>query len=374
METLSALDRLFLERSYELAARGTGNTSPNPQVGAVIVRDGAIIGEGYHHRAGLAHAEVVALAQAEDARGATVYVSLEPCNHIGRTPACSQALADAGVARVIVGTLDPNPKTNGGGVATLRARGVQVDVANDATARALIERFARAVDRDRPYLALKMAMSLDGYITSQPGVQEWLTCEEERHYVRELRIAYDAVMVGAGTVRVDDPQLTVRPAHHRLRDYVRVVACENDTVSETSRAIAHVADYAPTLVLAPAGARGRFENLRRDADVLFVGDATSTQLDLPEAMRALARRGIQSVLCEGGPTIGGRLIAAGLVDRLYWAIAPVLLRTDAAVPVLAGADLASLRQRLAIDSVERVGDDVVISGTLGPAHSGGTDV
>ena len=362
--SLSALDRLYLERAYELAARGIGSTAPNPPVGAVIVRDGVILGEGYHHKAGLPHAEVNAIREAGDVRGATVYISLEPCNHVGRTPACSQALLDAGVGRVVIGTIDPNPQTNGGGAARLREHGVPVDIANDERARALIERFAFAVRHDRPYLALKMAMSIDGFITSKPGVQEWITCEAERLYVRDLRIAYDAVMVGAGTVRVDDPQLTVRPPSHRLRPFTRIIACESDTVPESSRVFSPLEDYAKTVVLAPAGAALRFENLRSAADVLFVGDDAATQLDLAAAMRALREYGIQSVLCEGGPTLGARLIASNVVDRLYWAIAPVLLSNDDAVPALAGADLATLRRRLQFDTVERVGDDVVLSGTF----------
>ncbi len=353
-----------MERAYELAARGIGNTAPNPAVGSVIVRDGRILGEGYHHRAGGAHAEVNALAQAGDARGATVYVTLEPCNHVGRTAACSRTLVEAGIARVIVGTLDPNPKTNGGGVALLREHGIDVTVLDEPRARRIIEPFAVAVTRDRPYVALKMAMSLDGRITSRPGVQQWITSEEERLYVRALRIAHDAVMVGAGTVRVDDPQLTVRPSSHRLRPYTRVVACETDTVSETSRVFASLDDYARTVVLAPSGARARFKNIRDVAEVIFVGSDDAMQLDLAAAMRALRGYGIQSVLCEGGPTLGARMIAADAVDRVYWAIAPVLLTTDVAVPVLAGADLAAYGARVRFDGVEMIGADVVLTGMM----------
>ena len=361
---LSPLDRLYLERAYELAARGIGSTAPNPPVGAVVVRDGKILGEGYHHKAGSAHAEVNAIEEAGDVRGATVYVSLEPCNHVGRTPACSKTLLDSGVSRVVIGTIDPNPRTNGGGAERLREHGIAVVVANDEKARELIEPFAFAVRHERPYLALKMAMSLDGRITSKPGVQEWITCEEERLYVRDLRIAYDAVMVGAGTVRVDDPQLTVRPPFHRLRPFTRVVGCETDSVPETSRVFAQLEDYARTVVLAPAGAKSRFENLQNVADVLFVGDDSSAQLDLMKAMRALREYGIQSVLCEGGPTFASHLIEADAVDRLYWAIAPVLLSNKEAVPVLAGANLATIGRRVRFDHVDRVGQDVVISGVF----------
>lgn len=361
---LTATDRLYLERAYELAARGIGSTAPNPSVGAVIVRDGKVLGEGYHHKAGLPHAEVNALREAGDARGATVYVSLEPCNHVGKTPPCSQALVDAGIARVVTGALDPNPKNNGLGLQRLREAGIAVDVADDARAKALIEPFTYAILADRPYIALKMAMSLDGCITSKPGVQEWITSEEERLYVRDLRIAYDAVMVGAGTARVDDPQLTVRPPFHRLRPFTRVIACETGTIPADRRVFAALDDYSPTIVLAPAGARAQFDNLRDVAQVVFVGDARATQLDLPEAMRALKSCGIQSVLCEGGPTLGARLIEGNLVNRLYWAIAPVLLRNDDSVPVLAGAHLATVGRRLRFDTMERVGPDVVLSGVF----------
>ncbi len=361
---ISALDRLFLERTYELAARGVGSTAPNPPVGAVVVRDGKILGEGYHHKAGEPHAEVNALQAAGDVRGATIYVSLEPCNHVGRTPACSQALVDSGVSRVVIGTIDPNPKTNGGGAARLREAGVDVIIAGDERARALIETFAFAVLHERPYVALKMAMSLDGCITSKPGVQEWITSEPERLYVRDLRVAYDAVMVGAGTVRVDDPQLTVRPPHHRLRPFTRVVVCETDTVPESSRVFAPLDDYAKTVVLAPAGSKKRFENLRGIAEVLFVGDEAATQLDLASAMAALRSYGVQSVLCEGGPTLGARLIEGGVVDRFYWAIAPILLSNAEAVPVLAGANLATIGRRLRFDGMERVGDDVILTGVF----------
>ncbi len=358
---ISASDRAFLDRTYDLAAHAIGNTSPNPPVGAVVVRDGHVLGEGFHHRAGGPHAEVNALAQAGDASGATMYVSLEPCDHVGRTPPCTRALLDAGIARVVVGALD---RSGHGNLDRLRERGVEVVVADDAAARDLIEIFSFSLERDRAYVALKMAMSLDGYVTSRSGVQEWITGEEGRLYVRDLRIAYDAVMVGAGTVRIDDPQLTVRPATHRLREFVRIVACEREPLPPDRRVFLPLPGYARTIVLAPAGARATFSPLERVADVAYVGEESAQALDLPAALRLLRERDIQSVLCEGGPTLAGRLIAQGLVDRLYWAIAPVLLRSDAAVPVLAGADLGGAARAVRFDRMERFGRDVMISGTL----------
>jgi diaminohydroxyphosphoribosylaminopyrimidine deaminase/5-amino-6-(5-phosphoribosylamino)uracil reductase len=359
---LTPLDELYLQRTYELAARGIGSTSPNPPVGAVVVRDNRIVGEGYHHRAGDAHAEVNALRQAaRDARGATLYVSLEPCRHVGRTPPCADAVIEAGIVRVVAGALDPALH---GGAAELRERGVDVAVAQDPGARNLIEPFARASSLRRPYVALKMAMSLDGAIASRPGVEQRLTSQETAHYVRDLRIAHDAVMVGAGTVRVDDPQLTVRPAHHRLRPYMRVVLCQTEGVNARSRIFSVEEGYAKSVVLAPSGLANRLDELRAVADVIGVGPPENLRLDLPQALEALREHGIYSVLCEGGPTLAARLIAAGQADRFYWAVAPLILPTQSAVPVLARGDLLRDSVRLQFDRVERKGEDIVISGTF----------
>jgi diaminohydroxyphosphoribosylaminopyrimidine deaminase / 5-amino-6-(5-phosphoribosylamino)uracil reductase len=358
---LTPLDELYLERAYELAGRGIGNTSPNPPVGAVVVRDGRLVGEGYHHHAGAAHAEANALAQAgSKARGATVYVSLEPCRHVGRTPPCTCALIEAGVARVVAGTVDPTE--HGGGVDDLRTRGIDVTVANDPIARDLIEIFARATAGDRPYVALKMATSLDGLIASGGGVQERIGSEAEARYVRDLRAAFDAVMVGAGTVRIDDPQLTVRPPRDRLRPYTRVVACQSDVVATRSRVFASAEGYAKTIVLVPAGLRDRFTELRELAEVIEVGAPDAVELDLPLAMKALRARDLFSILCEGGPRLGAALLAAGQVDRIYWAIAPRFLSNEAAVPALSGFDLTGVHVNF--DRVERVGPDVILSGTV----------
>ena len=360
---MNALDRVYLDRAYELAERGAGSTSPNPVVGAVVVRDGVIAGEGYHHRAGEPHAEVHALrAAGERARGATLYVSLEPCNHFGRTPPCSHAVAESGIARVVVGTADPNPRTAGGGVQHLREHGIEVEVVEDERARRIVEPFASAIRSDRPYVTLKMAMSLDGYVASRPGRQEWLTGPEAREFVRELRITHDAVAVGAGTVRVDNPQLTVRPPHHRLQPYTRVVFCESDAVDPKSNVFSHEDGYAKTIVLAPAALRDLFSGLEECADVLFVGSGNEAHLDVAEALRALRRHGIVSLLCEGGPTIAGHLLAAGLVDRVQWLVAPRFLRAEGAVPVLTAGTLGA--RGLRFDRVESLGRDLLISGTL----------
>ncbi|HTV74221.1 MAG TPA: bifunctional diaminohydroxyphosphoribosylaminopyrimidine deaminase/5-amino-6-(5-phosphoribosylamino)uracil reductase RibD [Candidatus Acidoferrales bacterium] len=359
-----------MQRACELAARGRGNTAPNPAVGAVVVREGRVVGEGFHHRRGEAHAEIEALAAcAGEAAGATLYVTLEPCNHQGLTPPCTHAIVDAKIARVVVGTLDPNPKTAAGGVRYLREHGISVDVVDAPCARELIEDFAAAVAREYPYVTLKLAASLDGYVTSQRGERQQLTGERAMEFVRELRAVHDAVMVGAGTVRADDPLLTVRPPRTRLRPYTRVVACEEAPISARSRVLRRSdalreAGYEPTIVLAPAGSRDAFATLEGVADVIFVGDASAKVLDLRLALGALKRRGISSLLCEGGPTIATRLLQRRLVDRLHWIVAPRLLAGAGAVPALTCNHDEALVRPFAFDTVRALGDDFLLSANL----------
>jgi diaminohydroxyphosphoribosylaminopyrimidine deaminase / 5-amino-6-(5-phosphoribosylamino)uracil reductase len=244
----------------------------------------------------------------------------------------------------------------------LREHGIDVTVAGDPLARDLIEAFSVTTRSDRPFVALKMAMSLDGRIASRAGVREQIGSPAEARYVRDLRTTYDAVMVGAGTIRVDDPQLTVRPPHDRLRPYVRVIACGGDAVPARSRVFEALPGYDRTIALVPGGSSHRFDELRAVADVIEVGASDAQTLDLRDAMARLRAHGIFSVLCEGGPKLGASLLAASLVDRVYWAIAARLFGGDAAVPVLSGADLGSVRLR--IDRVDRVDSDVVVSAAV----------
>jgi diaminohydroxyphosphoribosylaminopyrimidine deaminase/5-amino-6-(5-phosphoribosylamino)uracil reductase len=352
-------------RAIELARRGLGNTSPNPPVGAVLVGGGRTVGEGFHHACGEPHAEVEALRSAGgEARGATAYVSLEPCDHHGRTPPCTEALIGAGIARVVIGALDPNPRTNGGGARRLREAGIAVEVLDGEAARRLVEPFAVAIASDRPYLTLKMAVSLDGKIGPERG-QYRLTGAAAREYVRELRSAHDAVMVGAGTVRVDDPLLTLRPHRSRRVPFARVVVCESGPVPAQARVLrapdGHADAYRRTILLAPAGLRAEFSSLERIAEVVYAGGDGARQLDLGAALVALRGCGITSVLCEGGPTLAARLLECGLVDRLEWLVAPSLLQNAGAVPALGDGDVRRYAEGFRFDRVERLGDDVLLS-------------
>jgi diaminohydroxyphosphoribosylaminopyrimidine deaminase/5-amino-6-(5-phosphoribosylamino)uracil reductase len=335
-------------------------------VGAVLARGATTLGEGFHHVRGAPHAEIEALADASargnDVRDATLYVSLEPCDHSGLTPPCSQAVLDAGIARAVIGTRDPNPKASGG-IERLEAAGVAVDVADDPWARAIVEDFVLAVEhRQRPYVRLKLAASLDGFVAPRAGERHWLTGQEARDLVRELRAAYDAVLVGAGTVRIDDPELSVRPPRSRRKAYVRAIACEDAPVPLERAIFGELEGYARTIVLAPAGLRERFATLEATADVVYVASAAegagATTLDLRAALEALRARGISSVLCEGGPTLAGRLLEADLIDRIDWLLAPALLGGPEAVPALGKAQLGAT---LRFDSVDRLGPDIHIS-------------
>jgi len=343
--------------------RGLGSTSPNPCVGAVIAGGATTLGEGFHRARGAPHAEIEALRDAatrgSDVRGATLYVTLEPCDHSGLTPPCSQAVIDAGVARVVVGTMDPNPRTGGAGVTRLRGANLIVDVVDDRWARELVAAFAIASARLRPYVRLKLAASLDGCVAARSGERHWLTGYEARSYVRELRATHDAVLVGAATVRVDDPQLSVRPPYGRRKAYRRVVACQ-DAAPEPGRAIfAALPGYDRTIALVPAGLRQRYAGLEALADVAYVGAPDAETLDLGRALEALPGYGIATVLCEGGPTLAARLLSGGLVDRFDWLVAPALLSGPSAVAALAdGASGTALQ----FDRVESLGPDVLLSG------------
>ena len=306
---------MSLERALELAERGRGTTHPNPIVGAVVVRDGEVVGEGWHERAGGPHAEVVALeAAGERARGATLYVTLEPCTHHGRTPPCVDRVLEAGVARVVVGSLDPNPKARGG-VERLRAAGVEVEVVDSFEARRQNEAWRTWVALRRPFLTYKVAVTLDGRV-AVPG-SRWVSGEESRRLVHELRAASDAVAVGMGTVRADAPSLTARGV----------------------------------------GATRQPRRLAFGRGPLPEGSELELRSGAPaEELAALGAEGVQSLLLEGGPTLATAFLDADLVDKLLVFVAPVL---GGSGPRFVG-DLRDSRP-LARFEATRVGDDLLLS-------------
>ncbi len=323
-------DRYWMRQALALAARGEGLTRPNPPVGAVVVRADRIVGRGWHRAAGLPHAEQLALVDAgSDARGATLYVTLEPCSTWGRTPPCTEAIIQAGVRRVVAGCADPNPKHRGRGFAILRRRGIAVTVGVEReAAERLLEGFSMWITAHRPWIALKLAMSLDGRIADPAGHSRWITSAASRRRVQAERRRADAIMVGVGTVLADDPCLLPRPA--RGRSPWRVVL---DTRGRTPPGARLVSDaYADrTLVLVGETcppARDRRLSRYGATVVRLPVERPGGRVDLAAAARALADRGILRVLCEGGSTVAGALLARGLADELLLMYAPCVLGAD----------------------------------------------
>jgi len=321
-------DRAHLERALELAERGRGTTHPNPVVGAVVVRDGEVVGEGWHERPGGPHAEVVALEAAGDrARGATLYVTLEPCAHHGRTPPCADAVVAAGIARAVVGAGDPDPRTDGGGIARLREAGIEVVTAEpDLAARAKRqnEAFRTWASAGRPFVIYKAAVTLDGRVAAAGGDARWVSGEESRRRVHELRAASDAVAVGMGTVRAESPLLTARDVD----------------APRQPRRLAFGSAPLP------------------DGSELELVDGP-----LPEALARLAREGVQSLLLEGGPTLAGAFLRARLIDKVVLFLAPKLVGGDDAPPLFAGPGAPTLAQAVPLRGLEvgRSGEDVVLT-------------
>ncbi|WP_240097451.1 bifunctional diaminohydroxyphosphoribosylaminopyrimidine deaminase/5-amino-6-(5-phosphoribosylamino)uracil reductase RibD [Thermomonas flagellata] len=356
--SFSAADHALMARALRLAERGAFTTRPNPMVGCVIARDGAVLGEGWHQRKGGPHAEVFALrAAGAAARGATAYVTLEPCAHHGSTPPCADALVAAGVARVVAAIRDPFPQVDGAGFERLRAAGIAVESGlMQAQARELNRGFLSRIERGRPWLRLKLAMSLDGRTALASGESQWISGAASRRDVQRWRARSGALLTGAGTVLADDPQFTVRlDGDEEVVPPLRVVL----DAQLRSLARARVRDgAAPTLYLhapdavVPPGVAA--------ANVEFAAVALrGGRLDLDAVLRLLAARGVNEVQVEAGPTLAGAFLGAGLVDELLLYVAPVLLGEDAR-PLFAGLSVERMAQRFQLRIVESLalGDDL----------------
>lgn len=362
-------DHLFMKRALALAARAAGRTSPNPLVGAVVVNNGRIVGEGYHRQAGTPHAEVHALRQAgELARGATLYVNLEPCSHFGRTPPCCDAIIAAGISRVVTAMVDPNPLVAGRGLSRLADAGIAVECGiMEEPARELNEVFIKFITTGRPFVVMKSAISLDGKTATASGHSFWVTGEEARGQVHRLRNTYDAVMVGIGTVLADNPLLTTRlPAGEEGRDPIRVVVDSGLRLPPASRVI-NPDSSAPLLVATTSRAPSdrRRELARLGVEVLVLPEQ-SGRVSLEHLMAALGERNITGVLLEGGATLNASALEAGLVDKLVVFIAPKLVGGSAAPGMIAGRGCSRMDQAWELKQpvLSQVGSDYMIVGYL----------
>lgn len=359
--TFSPDDVRYMTRALELARRGLFTTDPNPRVGCVVVRDGEVVGEGFHERAGEPHAEVLALRAARDkAAGATAYVTLEPCAHLGRTPPCTDALIAARVARVVAAIPDPNPLVVGKGIANLARAGIKAEIGIcEAEATVLNAGFIARMTRGRPLVRVKVAASLDGRTALASGESKWITGDAARLDVQRLRARSSAILTGIGTVRADDPSLTVR-AFDIGRQPLRVVVDSGIQMSPHARMLALPGQ---TLI---AGARApATQHLRKAGAELVFLPGTDGRVDLTVLMSELARREANEVLVEAGATLNGALLAAGLVDELVIYLAPHLMGS-AERSMFAIGPLARMNDRVAlvINDVRRIGDDWRVTATV----------
>lgn len=351
-----------MRRALELAARARGDTAPNPMVGAVVVdATGAVVGEGWHRAAGEAHAEVVALAAAgERARGATLYVTLEPCTHQGRTPPCVDAVLEAGVARVVAAQTDPDPRVSGGGLRSLAAEGVVIteDVCRWQAERQL-EAYRHHRITGRPLVVLKTALTIDGRTAAPDGSSQWVTGEEARADAHELRRESDAVLVGSGTILADDPRLDVRTHPHPIRQPLRVVA---DARGRTPAGATLIGIEGEVLMATTASAPGERVDawVAAGAGVVVLGSGDGGGVALDELVADLGDRGVLQLMVEGGPDLAGALLRAGLVDRLVVYVGAATAGGDDAAPAFGGPAAATVDAfaRWHLDDVTRLGDDV----------------
>jgi diaminohydroxyphosphoribosylaminopyrimidine deaminase/5-amino-6-(5-phosphoribosylamino)uracil reductase len=362
------LDLRHLDRAQELAERGRYGVSPNPMVGAVVVRGGRVVGEGYHHRAGGAHAEVLALRQAgRRALGADLYVTLEPCNHFGRTPPCTLAIREAGITRVVVALADPNPLVAGGGMAALRRSGIVVRRADAERARSAArqnEKFLTTVSLGRPFVLAKWASTLDGRIAAATGKSRWITGEPARRRALLLREEYDAVLVGAGTVRADDPLLTRRLSKNRAGTHWRIVLDGRLRLSDRARVLGD-----PEGVLIVTSRKASHPKARRlaarGAEVWSLPGDSHGRVSIPELLVLLARRGVTSLMVEGGGQTHWSFLSAGAVDRVCAFLAPRVLG-GAGAPGAVGGEGFRLAGSPWLEDVEieRLGRDLLMTGRV----------
>ena len=356
-----------MRMAVRLGRRGLGRSSS--PVGAVVVAGGRVVGRGYHRQDGAPHAEDVALrAAGRRARGATLYLTLEPCNHYGRTPPCTDAVLAAGVRRVVFGVRDPNPRVRGGGAARLRRRGISVESGVESAACAeLIAGFASVARRGRPLLTLKLAATLDGRIATASGAARWITGETARRFAHRLRNEHDAVMVGAGTVIADDPALTCRLRGGR--DPLRVVVDGRLRIPLSAQVLTKEA--APgTLLATTMQTGGKLTTLRRRGVSIITLPGRGGALSLPRLLARLAERGVTSVLLEGGAALAAAALRERLVDRLFLLVAPKLIGGDG-VPMVGPLGVAAPRAALAVRvlGVSRLGEDLLVRAVPEHAHA-----
>ena len=372
MSPRTETDRLHLARAIDLAARGAGRVSPNPLVGAVLARDGEVIAEGWHTEHGGPHAEVEAIRAAgtegADLDGATLYVSLEPCCHTGKQPPCTDAILEAGIRRVVVGSDDPTEKASGRGLGILRDEGIEIVVAEGelaARARLLNQPFRKHARTGRPWVLFKSAMTLDGKVATRAGDSKWISSPESRHRAHEWRAEQDAVVVGIGTALADDPQLTAR-IEGVVRQPRRVVFDSTARLPLDSQLVTAASEIPLTVVVSRAAPRAATDALEAHGAEVIVATGENEPARVVSALDQLGAAGVGSLLLEGGPRLAGAFFDAGEIDELRLFLAPLVLGGRTARDPLEGegVELISEALRALTLDCERVGEDVLVSARL----------
>ncbi len=365
---MANLDPQFMRRALALAERGRGRTSPNPMVGAVVVKSNEVVGEGFHQRAGTPHAEIHALRQAgERVQDATLYVSLEPCCHFGRTPPCTEAIIKTGIRQVVVAMVDPNPQVAGKGISALRRAGLETQVGLlEREAKKQNASFIKYISTGLPLVISKAATSLDGKIATSTGESKWITGPQSRTMVHQIRDAVDAVLVGVGTVLADDPLLTTRLPNSVGRDPVRIVVDSQGRTPPTAKIFN--SDSPASVIIATtdqisASQRQVYREL--GAQVLVV-NSVANRVDLTQLIVQLGQREITSVLIEGGGEIHASAIRSGIVDHIMFFLAPILVGGVDAPSAIQGMGIQKLSQAVKLGEMEvkRVGTDLLIEASI----------
>ncbi|MBN1552589.1 bifunctional diaminohydroxyphosphoribosylaminopyrimidine deaminase/5-amino-6-(5-phosphoribosylamino)uracil reductase RibD [bacterium] len=362
-------DTHWMRKALALARSVQGKTHPNPTVGCVIVKNNRLLGQGYHKFAGAPHAEIDALTSCgnNSASGATCYITMEPCNHFGRTPPCTDALIKSGIKRVVIALRDPNPEVTGGGIEKLKAHGIDVSVGiEEEKARKLNEAWIKWIQTGLPFVIIKIAASLDGKVATKTGDSKWITGEKSRHYVHRLRQRVSCVMIGSGTVLSDDPLLTVRKlypkgpnplrliADSRLRSPLQAKIFQNQTDAKTIIATAHSSDTEKKIKLTTQGIE------------IIELSKSKNGIDLEELLQLLGKKHIESILVEGGPTLAMSFIQSGLADKVLFFIAPLLIGGKNARCALEGEGFDLLAEAPVVKrcDVRRIGRDILVEGYI----------
>ena len=361
------MDELYMKRAINLAKKGSGHTSPNPLVGAVIVKDNKIIGEGYHEYYGGNHAEVNAIENAtKDVEGSTIYVTLEPCSHFGKTPPCAKKIVESKFAKVVIGMTDPNPLVSGRGIRIIEEAGIEV-VAGvlEEDVKELNEIFIKYILTEKPFCYMKYAMTLDGKIASWSGDSKWITSEKSRKYVHHIRQQVSAIMVGIGTVLADDPSLTTRRGGEVDKDAIRVIIDTRCRIPLDARVL-NLDSSVRTIIATGSSCEEKLEALREKGAEIITTPLKENRIDIEWLFEELGRMGIDSVLLEGGATLNYSALDAGVVDKVMAFVAPKLIGGQNAKTPVEGEGIAYVRNAVKLKDldIKRFDEDILITGII----------